>query len=144
MIIEPPRDRNLEVAGALQDYALVHESPPARMGYRRAARSMLRLERPVEELARAGGLREVRGIGPASERIALEVLERGSSLTVEKAIAAVARTAEIAAARSLRRHFLSRAAVIRILSADAPDLVGAGDLRGDLQMHTRWSDGAED
>src|SRR4029077_8204034 len=76
-----------------------------------------------------------------STRIIREVLETGESPTVEHAIAQSDRRADIERRRQLRRHFLSRAEVRRVLS----DRTFAGptlqQYRGDLQMHSEWSDG---
>jgi putative hydrolase len=61
---------------------------------------------------------------------------------VERAIDQSERRADIERRRRLRRHFLSRAEVRRILG-DSP--CGGPDVaqyRGDLQMHSEWSDGA--
>lgn len=72
----------------------------------------------------------------------LEVLETGMSPTVERAVAESGRSADIERRRGLRAHFLSRAEVLRILGD--PSLAGPGiaTYRGDLQMHSEWSDGA--
>jgi histidinol phosphatase-like PHP family hydrolase len=71
-----------------------------------------------------------------------EVLDRGESPTVEAAIALSGKRADINKRRELRRHFLSRAEVRRVLSS--PDLSGPTlqQYRGDLQMHSEWSDGS--
>jgi hypothetical protein len=45
------------------------------------------------------------------------------------------------AARALRSHFLSRAEVLRILRDPASTDPTRADYRGDLQMHSEWSDG---
>ena len=70
-----------------------------------------------------------------------EILETGGSPTVEQAVEMSERRADILRRRGLRRHFLSRAEVRRIL-ADS-DLEGptADQYCGDLQMHSEWSDG---
>jgi histidinol phosphatase-like PHP family hydrolase len=141
--VKLPRDVNMEVAGALYDLALVHSSTHARVAYKRAARSVLSLERPVGEVRQAGGLREIRYIGPSSERVILEALEHGKSATAERAIAGSGRAAEVAKAHALRTNFLSRAAVLQVLRQPAKGLVRLEDYRGDLQMHSRWSDGGD-
>src|SRR5438128_12018771 len=105
-----PPDVNMEVAGALYDLALVHSSTHARMAYKRAARSVLGLERPISEYGNAGTLRQVRYVGPSSERVIHEVLAAGKSATVERAIQGSGKAHEIAAAHALRGNFLSRAA----------------------------------
>ena len=65
------------------------------------------------------------GIGPASTRVILEVLDTGTSPTVERAVALSERRAEIERRRALRSHFLSRAEVLRILNDTAFDGPGA-------------------
>jgi putative hydrolase len=138
------RDLNWIAASALLDFGIAHSGKHARIAYRRAARAILALERPIDEVAQdEGGLRSVRSIGPSTERILLEVIEKGESPTLERAIAHENAGAEVAAARRLRSHFLSRAEVARVLAAKTPGVIRREDYRGDLQMHTRWSDGGE-
>ena len=142
MNAEQPHDVNSRVAGLLRDFSLVHSMPHARFAYKRAARSIMALERDVEAIARERALREVPSIGPATERVVLEVLEHGTSPTVERAIEGSGRSADVAAARALRTNFLSRAAVLSILEQPMPGVVGREHYRGDLQTHTEWSDGS--
>jgi histidinol phosphatase-like PHP family hydrolase len=141
--IRRARDLNFEVAGALYDLALVHPVEYARVAYRRAARAVLWLEEPVDRVARQGRLREVPNIGPSTERIVVEHLDRGASPTVESAIERSPRRVDVEAARALRRGFLSRAEVLRVLQARGTGVVALDDYRGDLQMHTLDSDGGE-
>src|SRR6185295_9774159 len=61
--------------------------------------------------------------------------------TVERAIDASERRPDIERRRRLRGHFLSRAEVIRILGDPAFAGLSLEDYRGDLQMHSEWSDG---
>jgi histidinol phosphatase-like PHP family hydrolase len=136
-------DVNAIVTGALRDYAAVQRSTPSRWGYKRAAASIRRLERQLPDLIDHGELPRIHGIGPASTRIILEVLEHGFSPTVERAIAASGQQQEIARRRSLRTGFLSRAEVLRLLALDVPDIISIEDYRGDCQMHSTWSDGVE-
>jgi putative hydrolase len=141
---DPPGhdDVNAAVAGYLRDLAYAQAAPPQMWGYKRAAAAIHSLGTPLTVLMEAGGkLPRIPGIGPASTRVIQEVLETGTSSTVERAIDASGRRADIERRRGLRRHFLSRAEVLRVL-AD-PDLPGPrlSDYRGDLQMHSEWSDG---
>src|SRR5688572_7369444 len=115
----------------------------SRWGYKRAAAAVRRLERPLPDLLDAGTLPRIHGIGPASTRIILEVLEHGFSPTVEQAIAASGQQHEIARRRALRIGFLSRAEVVRLNALDVPGIVDVDDYRGDCQMHSVWSDGYE-
>jgi histidinol phosphatase-like PHP family hydrolase len=104
------------------------------------------LDRPVTELLGAGTLREVRGIGPASERIIEEVARTGASSRVEAALAAASssKQVDISRRRMVRSGFLSwsgvRAALESTMSTDIVSMDGYG---GDLQMHTTGSDGSE-
>jgi len=141
----PTRDLNMDVAGELRDLAMLHSSPHGRMAYKRAAQSVLRLEEPIDRVAARQSLREIPYIGPATERIILEVLEHGKSPTVARALDASDRAEEVRAAHAFRTNFLSRAGVKRALEARprSKDVVDPSDYRGDLQMHTEWSDGSE-
>ena len=56
------------------------------------------------------------GIGPSSTRVIAEVLEGGDSPTVEQAIDAAGKRADITKRRELRSNFLSRAAVRHVLA----------------------------
>jgi histidinol phosphatase-like PHP family hydrolase len=136
-------DINGTVSGILRDFAAVQQSIPSRWGYKRAAAAVRRLERQLPELLDSGALPRIHGIGPASTRIILEVLEHGFSPTVERAISASGQQEEIARRRRLRTGFLSRAEVVRLLSFHLPGIVGVEDYRGDCQMHSVWSDGIE-
>jgi histidinol phosphatase-like PHP family hydrolase len=135
-------DINTQVSGALRDLAAVQSSTQSRWGYKRAASSIARLERPITDLIGSdGSLARIPNIGPASTRVIVEMLETGRSETVDRAVAASGRQADIERRRALRHHFLSRAEVRRILSLDVPELVGLSDYRADFQMHSTWSDG---
>jgi hypothetical protein len=94
--------------------------------FKRAARSaFLWPERASDLLAAGRGLTELHGVGPF---IAAQLRE-----WIENPPTAAANVPAI------RRDFLTRADARVILAAD-PNW--AGMLRGDLQMHTRWSDGS--
>jgi histidinol phosphatase-like PHP family hydrolase len=139
----PPRDINMELAIHFHDMAVAHAQPHGRMAYRRAARVMLALESPIDVLLDDHPPRDIPGIGPASERIILEHLATGESPTVAKAVEASASKSDLVAARKLRTHFLSRAAATLVLARPMPGAIALEDYRGDLQMHTEWSDGGE-
>src|SRR5678816_4149021 len=67
-------DINAVVGGLLRDLAYVQTSPQRVFGYKRAASAVLTLERPLTELRRSNGtLEKIPGIGPASNRVILEV-----------------------------------------------------------------------
>ena len=136
-------DINAAVGGYLRDLAFVQPSRPQMFGYTRAAAAVLALETPLPDLIKPDGtLARVSGVGPASARVIHEVLASGASPTVEQAIDRSGQRDQIERRRGLRGHFLSRAAVRRVL--DDPDRPGPApsDYRGDLQMHSEWSDGA--
>ena len=136
-------DVNAVAGGLLRDLAAVQTSPQKSFGYQRAAGAVLSLEQPLTELRlHDGTLEKIPGIGPASSRVILEVLDMGTSPTVERAVELSGRAEEIRTRRTLRTHFLSRAEVVRILSEPAFDGPGTADYNGDLQMHSEWSDGA--
>ena len=112
-------DVNAVVGGLLRDLAFVQASPQRTWGYKRAAAAVLSLEEPLTSLVRPNRtLPKIAGIGPASTRVIFEVLDSGSSETVEQAVAASGRAGEIARRRMLRANFLSRAEVLRVLARD--------------------------
>jgi histidinol phosphatase-like PHP family hydrolase len=137
-------DTNARVGALLRDLAAVQSSQQSRWGYKRAASAVLSLEEPLEALLQPDGtLRKIPNVGPASTKVILEVLRSGQSETVERAVAESARSGDVARSRELRGNFLSRAQVAAALANTA--LVGPArdDYRGDLQMHSQWSDGTE-
>jgi histidinol phosphatase-like PHP family hydrolase len=135
-------DVNAAVGGYLRDLAFVQPSRQQMFGYKRAAAAILGLERSLYELvAEDGELPRIPGIGPASARVIREVLDSGASPTVERAIDASDQRDDIERRRNLRGHFLSRARVLDVLDDEALSGPRVGDYRGDLQMHSEWSDG---
>jgi histidinol phosphatase-like PHP family hydrolase len=136
-------DLNMEVAGQLHDMALTHASPHGRIAYKRAAQAVLRLDEPLDELAATRPLREIPYVGPASERVIRELLEQGTSPSVAAAVEKSGREKEVREAHALRTNFLSRAGALKALRSPARGAVAREEYRGDLQMHTEWSDGAE-
>ena len=135
-------DVNAVVGGLLRDLAFVQASPQRTWGYKRAAAAVLSLEEPLTSLVRPDRtLPKIAGIGPASTRVILEVLDSGTSETVEQAVAASGRAATSRAGAMLRAHFLSRAEVLRVLRDRSFGGPAVSDYRGDLQMHSEWSDG---
>jgi putative hydrolase len=137
-------DTNLLIAGLLRDLAETQSSTQRAWGYKQAAGAILALDDPIEQLVRPDGtLPRIPRIGPASTRVILEVLETGGSPLVEQAVEARGRRTEVDRRRALRGHFLSRARV-RAINADAAlDGPRLADYRGDLQMHSTWSDGSQ-
>jgi histidinol phosphatase-like PHP family hydrolase len=135
------RDVNLELAGLLLDMAALAGDAQRGWGYKRAAKAVLRIDQQITPLVEANTLRAVSGIGPTTDRIARELVHDGRSAFVERAVEEAGKQEEVAALRALRQHFLSRAAVREILSRRGTP--SRRKYRGDFQMHSVWSDGAE-
>lgn len=138
-------DFNIVAAGLLLDMATLQSSERSRFGYARAARMIASgIDRSVRDLVHEGTLRAVPTIGPASERIISELVQTGGSGTVERAIHASNRRTEVEKRRGFRRAFLSRHVMRAVLEwRQARSMIGTGTYRGDLQMHSTWSDGVE-
>jgi putative hydrolase len=137
-------DVNMAAAGLLYDMALLQPNERSQLGYRRAAQAIVALPVAVAELVAVGSLREVPFIGPSSARIVAELVEGGRSQTVEAALAASKAAPKVAAARSLRGGFLSHFVMEQVLAARLDgSVVSKAAFRGDFQMHSSWSDGAE-
>ena len=137
-------DRNGQIAALLRDFAAVQKSKQSMWGYKRAASAVLALETPIESLLNPDGtLSKIPNIGPSSTRIILEVLQTGTSPTIEHAIAASGQAIDVERRRGLRDHFLSRAQVLGALRNTRLQGPRVDDYRGDLQMHSTWSDGSQ-
>jgi histidinol phosphatase-like PHP family hydrolase len=134
-------DVNLDLAGLLFDMAAVAGDSQRGWGYKRAAKAVLRLDRHITPLVHANTFKAVPGIGPTTDRLARELIHEGTSPYVERAVREAGKEEEIAKLRRLRQHFLSRAAVREILSRRGTP--SRKKYRGDFQMHSVWSDGAE-
>jgi histidinol phosphatase-like PHP family hydrolase len=139
----PPTDTNSLVADWLLDMAAAQESDQRRWGYKRAAAAIRNLEVPIESLRAGHALQKIPHVGPASTRIVLEVLDTGRSAIVEQAVADSGRGAEVERRQQLRSHFLSRAQVVAALRNPRLRGPAPSEYRGDLQMHSEWSDGVE-
>jgi putative hydrolase len=135
------RDVNLQLGGLLLDMAALAGRSQRAWGYKRAAKAVLRLDRHITPLVESNTLRAVPGIGPTTDRIARELVYDGSSSLVERTVEESGKADDIAALRRLRHGFLSNAAVREILSRRIPP--SREQYRGDFQMHSVWSDGAE-
>jgi histidinol phosphatase-like PHP family hydrolase len=137
-------DTNAKVSALLRDLAEVQKSQQSKWGYKRAAAAVLSLDEPLESLIEPDGtLRKIPNVGPSSTRVILEVLRTGHSETVERAVAESPRSREVARSRELRGNFLSRAEVSAALRNSALRGPKLEHYRGDLQMHSVWSDGVE-
>src|SRR3954452_5127046 len=109
-------DKNGQIAALLRDFAAVQKSKQSMWGYKRAASAILGLDRPIETLLQQDGtLQKIPNIGPSSTRIILEVLQTGTSPTIEQAIAESGQATDVERRRGLRSHFLSRAQVLAAL-----------------------------
>jgi putative hydrolase len=137
-------DTNSLIAGLLRDLAAVQTSTQSKWGYKRAAATIQAMSEPVESLLLPNGtLRKIPNIGPSSTRVILEVLRTGSSATVEEALRSSPRKNDVAVSRQLRDGFLSGAQVAAALRNPALEGPALEDYRGDLQMHSVWSDGTQ-
>src|SRR5437870_8887838 len=137
-------DMNGKIAALLRDFAAIQKSKQSMWGYKRAASAILALEEPIESLLQADGtLRKIPHVGPSSTRVILEVLQTGRSETVERAVAESGRGADVAKSRELRGNFLTRAQVVAALRNPKLRGVRPSAYRGDLQMHSTWSDGSQ-
>ena len=135
-------DTNSRVAAALRDLAAVQSSTQKAWGYKRAAAAILDLDVPLDRLRGVdGALPRIKHVGPSSLRVILEILDSGHSTIVEEAVRAAGAAQVVETRASYREHFLSRAEVVRALRR--ADLIGPAlrDIRGDLHMHSTYSDG---
>lgn len=139
---EPPLDVNARIYGLLRDLAAIQTVRAKEFGYKRAAAAVWALDEPLDRLrARLGTIPKIAGLGPATLKVVNEVLDTGHSPTVDTAVAQSGKGLEIVRRRGLRQFVLSRAGVRMALddsSLGGPDLAS---YRGDLQMHSEWSDG---
>ena len=137
-------DPNIHAAGLLYDMAAVQSAERSRFGYKRAAKAIAALPASVTDLVESGALRDVAFIGPATVRILTEFVSEGRSPTVEAAVAQSKHRADVAKRRLLRGNFLSQHAMEQVMALRMPRaVVSRASFRGDFQMHTTWSDGAE-
>ena len=137
-------DVNARIGGLLGDLAAVQPTKQKAFGYKRASAVVLGLDRQMDTLAGPDGrFEKIPGLGPSSMRVVEEVLRTGESEFAEHSIDLSGRRADITLRRSLRSHFLSRAEALRVLADPSLGGPAATDYRGDLQMHSEWSDGSE-
>jgi histidinol phosphatase-like PHP family hydrolase len=138
-------DRNIVAAGYLYDLANLQSNERSSFGYKRAAKVLATgLDRSVVDLIEEGTLRDVPFVGASTERVVAELVKTGGSASVERSIAASAKRADVEKRRGFRRAYLSRHAMRLALDAPLPAaIVSTTTYRGDLQMHSTWSDGGE-
>src|ERR1044072_3273684 len=105
----PGMDLNGQIAALLRDFAAIQRSKQSMWGYKRAAAALLALEEPIASLLQPDGtLRKIPNIGPSSTRIILEVLNTGTSPTIEAAIGGSGQEDDTAQGRGMRGPSLSR------------------------------------
>jgi histidinol phosphatase-like PHP family hydrolase len=137
-------DTNIIIGALLLDLAASHTSKQSAMGYERAAKTVLGLDDPIESFAQAdGSLRKIPNIGPKSERVILEVLRTGESATAEQMVGESAKASNVLKRRGLREHFISWSRVRGVLSDATLGGPTVEQYRGDLQMHSTFSDGTQ-
>lgn len=138
-------DPNIAAAALLQDLALLQPSERSRFGYKRAAKAIAAgVDRSIADLIAEGTLREIPFVGAASERVASELVRTGTSASVAAAVQASMRRGEVEKRRAFRRAYLSRYTMrLAMDAALGTKIVARRHYRGDLQMHSTWSDGAE-
>lgn len=137
-------DTNGIIAALLRDLAAVQTSQHSRWGYKRAAAAIRNLDAPIESFLQPDGtLRKIPHVGPSSTRVIMEVLNTGHSELVERQIAASGRASDVEKSRALRGHFLTRAQVVAALADRRLHGPTLKEYRGDLQMHSVWSDGSQ-
>jgi histidinol phosphatase-like PHP family hydrolase len=137
-------DVNARAAALLYEMADLQKTERSQFGYKRAAKTLVALPVSVADLVEAGTLRDVPYVGPASARIVTEFIEQGASPTLDAALAASGKAAQVTARRAFRGAFLSHHVMQRAIEAKLPAaIVGPAAYRGDFQMHSTYSDGAE-
>ena len=137
-------DLNGTIAGLLRDLASVQKSTQSKWGYKRAASAVRNLDEPIESYLQPDGtLKKIHHVGPASTRVILEVLQTGESATVASAIAASGDLSKAEQSRMWRQNFLTRSRVLAALNNPALTGPTRAQYRGDLQMHSTWSDGSQ-
>ena len=138
-------DHNIVAAGLLHDLAILQSSERSSFGYKRAAKSLAAgIDRSVVDLAQEGAVRDIPYVGPASERVVLDLVGAGASAAVDAAVRGSSKRAEVEKRRAFRRAYLSRHTMRLALEAPLPaSIVSTKHYLGDLQMHSTWSDGGE-
>jgi putative hydrolase len=136
-------DVNADIYGLLRDLAAIQTAKSKEFGYKRAAAAVWSLDEPLDRLREQHGeVPRIRGLGPATLRVVNEVLDQGHSPTVDAAVANSGREVDILRRRGLRQFVLSRAAVRMALADSTLGGPDPSSYRGDLQMHSEWSDGS--
>lgn len=138
------RDTNIIIGGLLLDLASTRSEKSSRMGYERAAKTIMGLDQPIETFVESSGaLRKIPNIGPKTEIVILEVLATGGSPTAERIVAESSKASAILAQRGMRENFLSWSRVVAALNDESLGGPTRADYHGDFQMHSTWSDGTQ-
>ena len=122
---------NAEIAAALEELGTLYERDGANRyrvrAYRTAARTIRDCPGSIAELAAAGRVKELSGVGEALEQKIVTLLETG----------------DIPSAAKLREKMPAAAAELAAFREEHPveGLVDLADIRGDLHTHTTLSDG---
>lgn len=134
----------MAAAQALFDAASLQGTGHRQIGYRRAAAAIVGLDRPIADVIAEDGLLDLPHVGPSSARIVIEVVSTGRSDAVDAMAARAGRRADLEKSRRLREGFLSyHAAQLALAARLPPSIVDLHCFRGDLQMHSTYSDGRE-
>ncbi len=140
----PTPDANAAIADLLRALASKEAAPVLKATYARAATVVDALGAPLATLLKPDGtFTPTDGIGTAAARVIVEVLRTGSSPTVERAVARSRPRARVPAHPTPRDTFLDEAAVAAALADPALGGPTLADYRGDLQMHSTYSDGRQ-
>ena len=132
------------IADLLRSLASVEAAPALARQYTEAAAAIGRLGVPIASHMRPDGtLTPIAGVGQSAARVIVEILQTGSSPTVERAFARSRPPARTPRAAPARDTYLDDEEVAAAL--DDPTLGGLSrdDYRGDLQMHSTYSDGTQ-
>jgi histidinol phosphatase-like PHP family hydrolase len=132
------------IAGLLRELAAAQPSKQSKWGYERAADAVAGLPTSIDAFLQPDGtLRKIPQVGPSSTRVILEVLRTGSSPLVQQAIAERGKTAALDNSRGPRGTFLTGAEAEAALANRRLRGPSIEDYRGDLQMHSTYSDGTQ-
>jgi putative hydrolase len=141
---QPQPDLNARIAGLLRELARAQVSKQKQWGYARAADTIASLPAPITAYVRPDGtLKKIEHIGPSSALVILEVVQTGASETVARALANRHRAPEGENADAEADTFLSMTQVAATLANDRLQALSLADYRGDLQMHSTFSDGSQ-
>lgn len=144
MTRRPDRSTNAAIAELLRALAGMEASPALRKTYRDAAASIEQLREPLTAFARPDGtMAPIEGVGRAAATIVADVLLTGRSEAIERAAARNAGRQARPLGPKQYGSFLSADDVARILADTSPTGVTRDDYRGDLQMHSTYSDGSQ-